>query len=130
MAKQLRKANRQGRSFWMLQPEGNRAGWQANARNAWKFVQWGISDFMLTGLALLSLHYIVYPIIKSFFTRDLSGHTPSQVMIETALLWAFVPLVVLMASLLHYRLESRDLRDLKRLINEQKEKPPLARNAT
>jgi hypothetical protein len=130
LAEQLRNANRQGRSFWMpLQPQSNRPGWQAKARIVWKFVQWGISDFMLTTLALLSLHYIVYPIIKGVSVHDLSGHTPSQVIMETVLVWAFVALAVLMASLLHYGLESRDLRDLKRRINEQKEKP-LARNAS
>ncbi len=131
LAGQLRNANRQGRSFWMpLQAGGNRPGWQAKARTVWRSVQWGISDAVLMILALGSLHGIAYPILNRVFGLDLGGTSRSQFLIETALVLGLVVVVVSTASLLHYWLESRDLHDLERRINEQKQKEmPLARDA-
>jgi len=120
LAAQLRNAHRRGPSFWMpLQAHGNRPGWQVKTRTVWKFVQWGIFDAVLTILALLSLHWIVYPI----FMRGQGGATTSRVVIEAVFLWVGVAVVVLIASLVHSRLEWRDLREFDRRIEEQEEIP-------
>ena len=69
-------------------------------------------------------------LLNRVFGLDLGGTIWSQFLSETLLVWGFVAVVVSMASLLHYWLESRDLRELERRINEQKQKEmPLARNA-
>ena len=124
LATQLRDAHRREASFWMpLQANGMRPGWQVKARAGWRFVQWAIVDIFLTILALLSLHWIIYPI---FMRGQGTAHT--FLLIEAAFLWLGLSLVVGIASLIHYLRESHDLRELNQRIEEQGAMP-LARAA-
>src|SRR5262249_21194583 len=91
LATKLRKAKRERGSFWMpLQelPDGRVVpGWQAKARAWGRFLQWAFVDFVLTILALLSLHWLIYPLVRTVWPNFLRGQPTSSVswvLIETA----------------------------------------------
>jgi hypothetical protein len=52
-------------SFWMpLAAGGAMPYWQTRPRVAWRIIQWGIVGAALTVLTLLSLHYIIIPLVQ------------------------------------------------------------------
>jgi hypothetical protein len=53
------------RTFWMpLNPGGTGPGWPVHVRAFWRYVQWVIVGAILTAMALLSLHYVIRPLVR------------------------------------------------------------------
>jgi hypothetical protein len=52
-------------SFWLPRiGGGTRPAWPVYLRAIWRYVQWIIVGVLLTVLTLLSLHYVIYPLVK------------------------------------------------------------------
>jgi len=65
LAARIAAAPRGRSSFWMpLAADGAEPFWQTRRRVFWRWVQWAIVGAALTALTLLSLRYIIWPLIQ------------------------------------------------------------------
>jgi RsiW-degrading membrane proteinase PrsW (M82 family) len=63
----LAAAPKHSRAFWMPRERGVFA--PVGVRAAWRVVQWLIVGVLLTVLTLISLHWVIYPLIGGILRR-------------------------------------------------------------
>jgi hypothetical protein len=85
------------------------------------YVQWLTLGILFTFLALLSLHYVIYPLLKTTFPT-LGEALESIGWIEIFYLWSMALIVVGIASGIHHCLASLEISHLEKQAKNQQEK--------
>jgi hypothetical protein len=122
LTNRLASAPKHRRTFWMPHAHGKFGSlwWRA----AWRYVQWVIVGLLLTLATLLSLHWVIYPllgikILMSQLFEHLSRNIWLSSAAEAVCVWVAAAIVVFLASFVHHAIGSSEHEDLQKRVRIQ-----------